>query len=53
MLVPPHLLHDFGHDLIGSDILRFGLEIQDDPVPQRRVEHVLDIFVADVNSTVS
>ena len=53
MLVARHLLHDFSHYLICSDVLRFGLEIENDPVSQRREENILDVFVADVNSTVS
>src|SRR5262245_28482730 len=43
-----HLVQDVRHHLVGRDVLRLGLEVQDDAVPQRRQRHPADILEADV-----
>lgn len=46
------LLHDLGENLVCVDILRFRLEIEDDAMAQCRKNHLRDILIADMDSSV-
>src|SRR5437763_464971 len=35
-------------DLVGLDVLRLGVEVRDDPVPQHRRRHRADVLAGDV-----
>src|SRR3989338_11119864 len=50
--VPRDLLHQSRQDLIGIDIFRFGLEIEDQAMAQRRIDHRLDILITHVHPAI-
>ena len=48
--VPRHVLENLGDDVVGSDALGLGLEIQDEAMAQGGGRDRLDVIEADVES---